>query len=244
MTVASSVIWHDVECGSYDADLPLWRQLAGEVDGPVLDVGAGTGRVALDLARRGVDVIALDADADLVAALRERAGDLPVDAVHADARDFDLGRQVALVLVPMQTLQLLGGPEGRAAFLRSAARHLAPGGRVVAALANALEGTSEGHPERTERPLPDVREVEGTVYASYPVGVRREANAVVLERIRETVDPAGHHTAEGDEIRLDDADAATVAAEAEPLGFRALEPLAVPATHDYVGSEVVVLCRS
>ena len=41
------VVWHDVECGGYDADLPLWRELAREAGGPVLDVGAGTGRVAL-----------------------------------------------------------------------------------------------------------------------------------------------------------------------------------------------------
>ena len=46
------VAWHDVECGGYDADLPLWRELAARRGGPVLDVGAGTGRVALDLARR------------------------------------------------------------------------------------------------------------------------------------------------------------------------------------------------
>ena len=51
LAVNAKVMWHDVECGSYVADLPLWRRLAAEAGGPVLDVGAGTGRVALDLAR-------------------------------------------------------------------------------------------------------------------------------------------------------------------------------------------------
>ena len=37
------VVWHDLECGGYDADLPLWRELAADADGPVLDLGAGTG---------------------------------------------------------------------------------------------------------------------------------------------------------------------------------------------------------
>ena len=37
------MVWHDVECGGYDADLTLWRELAREAGGPVLDVGAGTG---------------------------------------------------------------------------------------------------------------------------------------------------------------------------------------------------------
>ena len=74
------VVWHDLECGSYRADLPLWRELAAEGAArlrerrePVLDVGAGTGRVALDLAARGPRVTALDRDAELLAALRERA---------------------------------------------------------------------------------------------------------------------------------------------------------------------------
>jgi SAM-dependent methyltransferase len=237
-----SVIWQDVECGSYDTDLPLWRELAAAAHGPVLDVGAGTGRVAIDLARRGHEVIGLDSDAELVAEMARRAAGLPVSAVHADARDFDLGREVGLVIVPMQTLQLLGGARGRAGLLRSAARHLAAGGLLAAALADALEGTVDG--ERTERPLPDVREVDGTVYASHPVGVRKERGGVVIERIRETVDRAGRRTAEADEIRLDAVDAAGVAAEARQLGFEARPPLLVPATDDYVGSEVVVLCRS
>ena len=47
MTASAHVVWHDVECGGYDADLTLWQELAREAGGPVLDVGAGTGRVAL-----------------------------------------------------------------------------------------------------------------------------------------------------------------------------------------------------
>jgi len=68
---APAVIWHDVECGGYAEDLELWRELAAAADGPVLDVGAGTGRVALDLGGRGFEVVALDLDADLLGALRE-----------------------------------------------------------------------------------------------------------------------------------------------------------------------------
>ena len=54
----SGVIWHDVECGAYVADLPLWRELAAACEGPILDVGAGTGRVTLDLELVAGDVAA------------------------------------------------------------------------------------------------------------------------------------------------------------------------------------------
>ncbi|UGS36650.1 class I SAM-dependent methyltransferase [Capillimicrobium parvum] len=241
---AAGVIWHDVECGAYAADLPLWRELAAAAGGPILDVGAGTGRVTLDLARRGHDVVALDRDPDLVAALRERAAreGLQVDAVHADARAFDLGRQVAQVIVPMQTMQLLGGSAGRVEFLRCAAAHLRPGGLLAAALADALEGGVEG--ARAENPLPDIREIDGIVYASTPVGVYRARGGIVIERRRETIDGAGQVTSGHDAILLDDVEVPTVEQEAAPLGLRALPARAVAPTDDYVGSEVVVLCRS
>ena len=58
-----NVIWHDLECGRYAEDLPLWRSLASEYGDPVLDVGAGTGRVTIELARAGHRVTALDIDA-------------------------------------------------------------------------------------------------------------------------------------------------------------------------------------
>jgi len=56
---SAAVIWHDVECGGYEGDLALWRELAA-AGGPILDLGCGTGRVALDLARRGHRVHGLD----------------------------------------------------------------------------------------------------------------------------------------------------------------------------------------
>src|SRR3977135_2147240 len=100
-----SVIWHDVECGGYAQDLSLWRSLADDHGDPVLDVGAGTGRIALDLARRGHEVLALDLDAALVAELARRPGAVSITAITADAREFDLGRPIALCILPKQTIQ-------------------------------------------------------------------------------------------------------------------------------------------
>ena len=119
----------------------------------MLDVGAGTGRVTLDLAAGGVSVVALDVDAALLEALEHRAAGLPVETIVADARELALGRRVSLVLVPMQTLQLLGGPRGRAAFLRRALAHLEPGGLLAAALGDAMDCFDEEH-DRRRRPTP------------------------------------------------------------------------------------------
>lgn len=240
--LALHVLWHDLECGRYDADLPLWRELAAEhaAGGPILDLGAGAGRVSLDLARAGHEVLALDVDAALLAALAERAAAerLPVETVQADARDFALERDFALVLAPMQTIQLLGGPEGRAGLLRSAARHLRAGGLLACALADAMEGFDAEH---TEPPLPDVLERDGWVYASQPVAVRPGPDGTTIERIRQTVSPEGARTAEGDTIVLDRLDGDTFEAEGVALGLRAAGRRFVEMTDEHVGSEVVLL---
>jgi len=233
------VIWHDVECGAYAEDLPLWRDLAISHAGPVLDVGAGTGRVSLHLAGQGHRVVALDRSADLLAALRARAAGLPIETIAADARDFDLGeRRFGLILVPMQTVQLLGGPGGRARFLRCARAALAPGGLLAIALADALETFDE---VRCLPPIPDIREIDGIVYASRPVAVTKESDGAVIRRVRETVDTAGRRTVEEDLITLDHLEPATLEAEGAAAGFRVSRARAIPETDDYVGSTVVML---
>ena len=234
----SGLRWHDLECGGYDADLPLWRELAEQARGDVLDVGCGAGRVALDLARRGHAVTGLDHDAELVDALRERAGGLPVDAVLADARAFALGRRFGLALAPMQTVQLLGGPGGRAAFLGCARDHLDNGALLAVAVADALDGYEPG---ADALPLPDMGEHDGWLYSSQPVAVRDRGDRVAIERIRQTVAPDGTLDASGDVVELDRVDAATLEAEGAGAGF-AVEPARyIEATAEHVGSRVVML---
>ena len=157
--IPARVVWHDLECGGYRADLPLWRELAERAGGSTLDVGAGSGRVSLDLARAGIGVTALDVDPVLLAALAERAQrlGLSVATVCADARSFSLARRdYALCVVPMQTIQLLGGAEGRVAFLRCAREHLRPGATLACAILASLEpfdcsqGTAGPAAERIE----------------------------------------------------------------------------------------------
>jgi SAM-dependent methyltransferase len=239
VTPSEAVIWHDVECAGYAADLPLWRELAADVGDPVLDVGAGTGRVALDLAGRGHQVTALDHDTDLLDELRRRAGDLPIDVVKADARDFALGRRFPLIVVPMQTVQILGGPDARAAFLGRAIEHLEPNGLLVASVTSELLAF-EAH-EQIILPLPDLAEHEGWVYASQPIGIRGDPGAAVIERLRVIVSPDGERTEQRNEVRLDTLDADGLADEARAMGFDPLPSREIEPTHEHVGSTVVAL---
>ncbi|HWI22990.1 MAG TPA: class I SAM-dependent methyltransferase [Baekduia sp.] len=237
MIAAHSVVWHDIECGAYTEDLPLWRELAAECDGPVLDIGAGTGRVALDLARAGHEVIALDDDAELIAELERRTGDLPVRSLVADARDFTLDQPVALAIVPMQTVQLLGGPSRRLEFLACARRSLGPGGILAIAIADALQATVA---DDDILPTPDMCEIDGVVYSSRPMSIVDEGPAAAIHRLREVVATDGTRDESTDVIRLSNVDAATLEAEGAASGLHALPRHLISETDDYVGSTVVM----
>jgi SAM-dependent methyltransferase len=242
MNSATTAIWHDVECGSYDADLPLWEELAEHSSGPVLELGCGTGRVALHLARRGHRVLGVDRDHELILELAERAGDLPVEPICADALDLTLEEQVALALAPMQFLQLLHSSEARVRCLRRLAAVMPPGGVLAAALVGQPPEPTDGLP-----PLPDVREVDGWVYSSLPVtiiGFTGPGPDLVLHRLRQIVSPDGALTEEQNEVRLLFVAADALEAEAEAAGFVPMDRRSIPETEAHMGSTVVLLERS
>jgi SAM-dependent methyltransferase len=231
--VPPHVMWHEVECGRYDADLPLWAELARAAPDGVLDVGAGTGRVALPLARAGHAVTALDIDPELLAVLAERAQDVPVTTLAADAQDFALDAPVGLVIVPMQTLQLL---RDREAFFACARRALVPGGRLAAAIATDLESFDDP----ALLPLPDVGRVAGWTFVSQPVAIRVDEQRYRIERIREIVAPGGEREQAEDVIELAHVSPGRLAEEAAAHGLEAEDLRRIPETDEHVGADVVV----
>jgi len=231
--MSAAVIWHDLECGAYQADLPLWRELTdAHGDGqPILEIGAGTGRVTLDLARRGHALIAIEHDQELAAELRRRSRGLPVEVIQADACDFALGARVSLCIVAMQTVQLLAD---RPAFLHCARGAMTPRGVLALALLDR-----DVQPFEVDLDA-DVVEHGGIRYASTPTALRETAEQVVLERRRTTV---GGST---DSVSLDVTALArvvptTLAIEGAAAGFAYRSLLGVPPTSEHVGSQVVLL---
>jgi ubiquinone/menaquinone biosynthesis C-methylase UbiE len=232
---AADVVWHDVECGGYDADVSLWIELAGNAPEGVLDVGAGTGRVALRLAQAGFDVTALDIEPELLAVLEQRAAKkgVRIATLTADASDFELPEPVGLIAVPMQTIQLLPERDG---FFASARRALVPGGRVAIAIATELDPYDGAPP----LPVPDFGESGGSTYISQPVAIRVYDDYVEIERIRQIVSATGERTSAGDLIRLSVVTPGELAEEAAVHGLEAEELLHIAETPEHVASQVVV----
>jgi SAM-dependent methyltransferase len=231
-------VWHDLECGRYSEDFVVWQALASRCGGPVLDVGAGTGRVTLELAAQGAEVVALDVDHPLLTALECRAGDLPVATVVADARDFRLDRRFSLIVVPMQTLQLFDGCAGRGAFFRAALAHLIPGGILAAAVADAMDCFDDEH---DMPPPPEAREILGTLYTSQLLRVTDDHGRAAIHRRRQVAPPHGQPETVDVVVYLDRVSADDVATEAHQVGFIIEPRLEIPENEEYLGSTVVVL---
>jgi SAM-dependent methyltransferase len=240
--LGSRVTWHDVECGGYAADLEAWERLAADSEGPVLELGCGTGRVSLHLARLGHEVWGADIDEELIVAVERRAHAerLPLKALRADARELDLDDEFGLAIAPMQFIQMIGDEAARASVLRRALAHLRPGGSLGAAILDGPPEDLQGAPA----PLPDVREVDGRVYSSLPVDVVAEGPRLELRRLRQEVAPDGAMTESehAESLWLVDADA--LEREATASGLTPRDRVPVPPMDGYVGSVIVVLERS
>jgi 2-polyprenyl-3-methyl-5-hydroxy-6-metoxy-1,4-benzoquinol methylase len=95
----------------------------------VLDAGCGTGRVAIELARRGIDVVGVDGDGSMIATARRRAPELTW--VHEDLTVVDLDRQFDVVVMA-GNVPLFTPPGTERALVAGCARHVGPGGALVA----------------------------------------------------------------------------------------------------------------
>lgn len=125
---------YDVDLLDDPGDLDLYVALAARVDGPVLELAAGTGRLAVPLALAGHQVTGVDLDEAMLERARQRALDAGVaervELVHDDMTSCRLARagSYGLAFIALNSIMLLSDRRAQAAAVATLARHLAPGG--------------------------------------------------------------------------------------------------------------------
>ncbi len=122
--------------GNYLEDVLFFAEEARAAGSPILEIGVGTGRLALCLAAIGLEVVGIDSSPAMLRVLgRNRAGhpELPgrVLAVAADMRAFALRRRFPLAIIPFRAFLYLLTAADRRRALRAVCRHLAPGGKLI-----------------------------------------------------------------------------------------------------------------
>jgi predicted O-methyltransferase YrrM len=204
--------------------LPLWRELAEAAKGPVLELGAGAGRVGLDLAEAGAEVIAVERDRDLAAQLERSAAErgLAVSVVVADLgapAELDIPSRPGLAIAPLHLIQELDGA-ARPALLGRLAELMSPAAIVALTVVDETTLLSSG--TAATQILPDMRELDGWVYSSEPLWVQVGDDVLTVRRLRERVSPGGEmertvhderlHRVSPDRLELEAADAGLYAA--------------------------------
>jgi SAM-dependent methyltransferase len=116
-------------------NLPFYVDEYVRTAGPVVELGVGTGRIAIEAARQGKAVIGVDSSSEMLKLCQEQAEAAGVahllDLVRADLCDFVLSEPAQLISIPFHTIGHVVTLEDKAAALRHIYTQLAPGGRLV-----------------------------------------------------------------------------------------------------------------
>src|SRR5215211_6451165 len=111
---------------THDYDLPFWLSLAAREAGPLIEWGAGTGRIAVPLSTAGHEVTAVELSVPMVEQGKPKTES--VEWIVGDMRDVDTGRRYDLAVCAFNSFLCLKSMDQALAFLRNASEHLVPGG--------------------------------------------------------------------------------------------------------------------
>ncbi len=138
--------YYDLENADFTEDLPFWLELAEEYGDPVLELGCGTGRVLLHLARRGHAVTGIDNSPEMLARLEAKLGAASAQhiataptLVRADMTDFSVSGPFKLAIMPFNTFMHLLALEDQIAALTCIRKHLRPGAALALDMPNPGE---------------------------------------------------------------------------------------------------------
>jgi len=130
-------VYYDLAYRRRRHDVRFYVEMAEELGGPVLELGVGTGRVALALARAGIDVVGVDPSRAMLERAAEKLADLPrarqahLKLRRGDARSVRLKRRFPLVTSPFNVFMHLYTQRDLERALATVRMHLAPRGRFV-----------------------------------------------------------------------------------------------------------------
>jgi len=116
-------------------DIPFYIDEARSAGGSVLELGCGTGRVAIPIAQAGIEIVGLDSSAAMLEVARRKAEKAPgargLRLVETDMRDFSLDEVFGLVIIPFRGFLSLLSVEDQIQALANVRAHLAPGGKLA-----------------------------------------------------------------------------------------------------------------
>jgi SAM-dependent methyltransferase len=112
-----------------DPVVAFLEQLAGK--GPVLELGIGTGRLALPLSQRGLQVSGIELSPEMVEELRKKPGSEVIDVTMGDFATAEVGRRFTLAYLIFNTITNLTSQEEQLQCFQNVAEHLEPGGYFV-----------------------------------------------------------------------------------------------------------------
>lgn len=132
--------YYDLDFGDFVDDLDLYLNFAERCGSPVLEIGCGTGRVLLPLARAGFRVTGIDISPAMldIAERKLGAADLAGHArlVRSDARSFQLPEQFAMAFIALNSFMHFSALDEQLSVLSCIAGHLTPGGLLILDLFN------------------------------------------------------------------------------------------------------------
>jgi SAM-dependent methyltransferase len=123
--------FYDLDLEGIEDDITMYREIATRQAGPVLELGCGTGRVALALARAGLAVVGVDYSAAMLDVARGESQGLPLRLIQADMRGIDVRERFATVLIPFGGLQHMETASDVVDTFGTVARHLADDGIAI-----------------------------------------------------------------------------------------------------------------
>jgi len=127
--------FYDVRVPDWEGEVDFYREVIGHSSLKtygVLEIACGTGRIAMRLARDGIEITGLDVSPELLEVAQQKSVNIPnVEWVLDDMRTFEIGKKFGFVISPGHSFQFMTTPDEQAACLEHIKRHLVPDGLVV-----------------------------------------------------------------------------------------------------------------